>query len=176
MRLPTVLAGVLIACATALPAAHAAPPPPPAERPALQRPAPGSENARDEQRPGEGAAAQDTPAPGDPGQRLTADGPAHGLFLSVADDDATWVKGASLNCASTPADGSHPHPAAACAGLAAADGQFDQLSGPRHACTKQYAPVTVSATGSYLGRPTAWHRTYPNLCVLEAETGAVFRF
>ncbi|MET8555340.1 SSI family serine proteinase inhibitor [Streptomyces sp. NPDC004959] len=166
MRLVTSFAVALLAGTALLPTAQAAPPPPPADRPTLQRPAPGSA----------ASAERDTPAPGDPGARLTEDGPARGLFLTVAADDATRLKGATLDCATHPASGTHPHAAGACAALASVGGRLDQLRGTPRNCVKRYEPVTVSVTGSYLGRPTAWHRTYPNPCVLGEETGDVFRF
>lgn len=43
-------------------------------------------------------------------------------------------------------------------------------------CTKQYAPVTVSASGTYRGRPVGWHKTYDNACTMTYSTGDVFRF
>ncbi|OON77308.1 SSI family serine proteinase inhibitor [Streptomyces tsukubensis] len=101
---------------------------------------------------------------------------AQGLFLSASDAAASWVKGATLNCASAPPDGSHPHTKAACADLAAAGGRFDGLLGERRMCHKKYDPVTVSASGTYLGNPVSWRKTYPNVCVLESKTGSVFRF
>jgi hypothetical protein len=166
MRLVTTLAVALLAGTALLPTAQAAPPPPPGDRPALQRPAPGSA----------GSAEHDAPAPADPKAPPTAQGPSHGLFPSVADDAATWITGDTLDCASRPARGTHPHAAAACKALAGADGQPDQLRGTPRNCVKRYQPVTVSVTGDYLGRPTAWHRTYASTCVLREETGEVFRF
>ncbi|WP_043256699.1 SSI family serine proteinase inhibitor [Streptomyces sp. Tu6071] len=170
MRLVTTLAVALLAGTALLPTAQAAPPPPPADRPTLQRPAPGSAQSAERDTP------RDTPAPGDAGGRLTAHGPARGLFLTVAADDATWIKGVTLDCAARPASGTHPHAAAACAALATAGGRLDQLRGAPRNCVKRYQPVTVGVTGSYLGRATTWHRTYANSCVLGEETGDVFRF
>ncbi|WP_433343552.1 SSI family serine proteinase inhibitor [Streptomyces sp. CA-253872] len=166
MRLVTTFAVALLAGTALLPTAQAAPPPPPGDRPALQRPAPGSAES----------AERDTPAPGDPRARLTEEGPARGLFLSVADEGATWIRGVTLDCATRPASGTHPHAADACAALATAEGRPEQLRGAPRDCVKRYQPVTVSVTGDYLGRPTAWHRTYANTCVLAEETGDVFRF
>ncbi|MFE9250569.1 SSI family serine proteinase inhibitor [Streptomyces sp. NPDC007088] len=171
MRLVTVLAAALTAAATALPA-QAAPPPPPAQRPALQRPAPGGPH--DTVLPG-GPRAERGPEDG-PWRPQGPDLPAHGLTLVVTDEAVTWVRTVSLNCAATPPDGSHPHPGRACADLAAAEGEPDRLPGTPRGCDRRWAPVTATAYGSYRGRPVNWRRTYANRCVLQSQTGAVFRF
>lgn len=101
--------------------------------------------------------------------------PSRGLFLTVSGSENTWIRGVLLHCSPVPA-GPHPEAAAACAALDAARGDMDRLTGERHPCTKQYDPVTVSATGAFRGRPTAWHKTFPNACELAVATGAVFRF
>ncbi|MGX1883021.1 SSI family serine proteinase inhibitor [Streptomyces sp. NPDC055287] len=101
--------------------------------------------------------------------------PSRGLFLTVSGSESTWIRGVLLECAPGPS-GHHPDASAACAALGKANGDFDKLPGNPRACTKQYEPVTVSATGSWGGVPTAWHKTYPNACVLDTATGAVFRF
>ncbi|MEV0095444.1 SSI family serine proteinase inhibitor [Streptomyces sp. NPDC050738] len=101
--------------------------------------------------------------------------PPRGLFLTVSGDENTWMRGVLLRC---PADDTshHPDAEAACAALHDAAGDLDRLPADPHACTKEYAPVTVGATGTWLGRPTAWHKTYANACMLDAATGPVFRF
>ncbi|MEU0395348.1 subtilase-type protease inhibitor [Streptomyces sp. NPDC006208] len=111
------------------------------------------------------------PAP-DPTELPTA---PRGLFLTVSGDENTWIRGVLLHCSPLPG-GAHPEPVAACAELAVARGDLDTLPGDPHPCTKEYDPVTVSATGSWRGRPTAWHKTYSNACELSVATGAVFRF
>ncbi|MER5886514.1 SSI family serine proteinase inhibitor [Streptomyces sp. NPDC001941] len=98
-----------------------------------------------------------------------------GLFLTVSGAENTWIRGVLLWCAPEPG-GPHPDAAGACRALAAAGGVLDKLPQDPHPCTKQYEPVTASATGTYQGRPVAWHRTFPNACTLDAATGAVFRF
>ncbi|WP_329113896.1 SSI family serine proteinase inhibitor [Streptomyces sp. NBC_01465] len=101
--------------------------------------------------------------------------PPRGLFLTVTGDENTWIRGVLLQC---PADDTthHPDAWAACEALDEAGGDLDRLPGDPHACTKEYAPVTVGATGTWRGRPTAWHKTFANACVLDAVTGPVFRF
>ncbi|MBT2488465.1 subtilase-type protease inhibitor [Streptomyces sp. ISL-96] len=98
-----------------------------------------------------------------------------GLFLTVSGAGSTWIRGVLLQCAPGPS-GPHPDATGACAALDKAKGDFDTLPGNPRACTKQYEPVTVSASGSWRGVPMAWHKTYPNACVLETATGPVFRF
>ncbi|MEU0372178.1 SSI family serine proteinase inhibitor [Streptomyces sp. NPDC006283] len=108
-------------------------------------------------------------------ERVARPGPSHGLFLTVSGAENTWIRGVLLHCSPEPA-GPHPEAEAACAALDVARGDLDRLTGDPHPCTKQYDPVTVSATGAWRGRPTAWHKTFPNACELAATTGAVFRF
>ena len=80
-----------------------------------------------------------------------------------------------LTCA--PDNGTHPAPRASCAVLAAADGIISALRISRDAiCPMIYDPVTVSAIGVWLGRQIRERMTFPNRCVLIAETGPVFRF
>lgn len=104
-----------------------------------------------------------------------APAPRRGLFLTVSGDERTWTRGVLLQCTPLPA-GPHPEAAAACLALDVARGDLDRLAGDPHGCTKEYDPVTVGATGSWRGRPTAWHKTYANACELDAATGVVFRF
>jgi hypothetical protein len=116
---------------------------------------------------------------------LAAAAPAHavgelpaphgGLFLAVAGDGNTWMRGVLLRCEPAPA-GPHPDAAAACEALDAAGGDPGRLPGSPHPCTKEYDPVTAHAAGEWRGRPTVWHKTYANACELDAETGVVFRF
>ncbi|MCQ6554875.1 subtilase-type protease inhibitor [Streptomyces sp. C10-9-1] len=101
--------------------------------------------------------------------------PARRLFLTVSGAENTWIRGVVLRCAPRPT-GPHPEAAEACAELEAVDGDLDRLPGDARPCTKQYDPVTVSATGAWHGHPTAWHRTFANACELTATTGPVFRF
>ncbi len=100
-----------------------------------------------------------------------------GLFLTVSGSDNTWVRGVLLRCHPRPdGHGHHPHAAKACAAIGRAKGNFDKLADEPHACTKQYDPVTVTATGTYRGRSVNWHKKYPNACAMDVDTGHVFRF
>ncbi|MCE4945457.1 MULTISPECIES: SSI family serine proteinase inhibitor [Streptomyces] len=99
---------------------------------------------------------------------------ADGLFLTVSGAGDTWIRGVRLSCPDT--RGTHPHGAAACAELAAVQGDPDALRGDPHVCTREYDPVTVTASGSWRGAPVEWRREYPNACTMDAATGPLFRF
>ncbi|MDI3386290.1 subtilase-type protease inhibitor [Streptomyces sp. B-S-A8] len=86
--------------------------------------------------------------------------------------DATTVaveRSVTLTCAPRPS-GTHPDARAACAELRAADGRFGDLARPTTdaVCTKQWAPVTVFATGLWEGRRVDWSATFANGCTLNA--------
>lgn len=99
-----------------------------------------------------------------------------GFFLTVTGQDNEWVRGVLLDCV-TQRPAHHPHAAEACAAIDKAGGDFDALAVTKAGiCTKQYAPVTVSATGMHRGRSVSWHKTYGNTCEMGHSTGAVFRF
>ncbi|MDG4863500.1 SSI family serine proteinase inhibitor, partial [Streptomyces sp. T-3] len=68
------------------------------------------------------------------------------------------------------AGGTHPAAEAACAELAAADGQFDELteSSPGALCTKEWNPVHLTADGVWQGRRVAWTTTFANPCEMRA--------
>ncbi|MEV0319753.1 subtilase-type protease inhibitor [Streptomyces sp. NPDC050658] len=102
--------------------------------------------------------------------------PPRGLFLTVSGDEGTWIRGVLLKCEPEPS-GHHPQAAEACADIEEAHGDFDRLPAESGICTKQYAPVTVSASGMYQGRPVGWQKTYDNACVMTHATGGhVFDF
>ncbi|MFE0172074.1 SSI family serine proteinase inhibitor [Streptomyces sp. NPDC059002] len=101
--------------------------------------------------------------------------PQRGLFLTVSGSENTWIRGVLLRCTPEPT-GHHPQAELACAAIAEAGGDLDALPDDPHACTKEFDPVTVSATGTFRGRMIGWHKTYPNACTMDADTGYVFRF
>ncbi|WP_329619132.1 SSI family serine proteinase inhibitor [Streptomyces sp. NBC_01255] len=71
----------------------------------------------------------------------------------------------------------HPHRKEACAALDAAAGDLDRLNTePDATCTAEYAPVTLTARGTYKGRTVDWTKTYGNNCEATVATGAVFSF
>ncbi|MDQ8707150.1 subtilase-type protease inhibitor [Streptomyces sp. LHD-70] len=86
--------------------------------------------------------------------------------------DATTIaveRSATLTCSPRPS-GTHPDAQAACAELKAVDGRFSDLARPttNAMCTKQWAPVTVFATGVWEGRRVGWSATFANGCTLHA--------
>ncbi|MFF4603342.1 SSI family serine proteinase inhibitor [Streptomyces sp. NPDC001339] len=101
-------------------------------------------------------------------------GSDQGLLLTVSGDSGTWIRGVRLGCPDS--YGRHPHALAACNALTWARGDMDALPGEPHPCTKQYNPVTVSASGTWRGGPVNWRKEFSNACMMDAATGAVFRF
>lgn len=96
------------------------------------------------------------------------------LALSVTPGLGGGTKTVTLTCG--PDGGSHPYPRSACDQLRAVGGRLSQLNVDPGPCTREYNPQTVSATGIWEGRLVLFERTYPNPCVLERTTGAVFAF
>ncbi|SEP45563.1 SSI family serine proteinase inhibitor [Amycolatopsis saalfeldensis] len=81
---------------------------------------------------------------------------------------------ASLTC--RPTGGSHPERETACAALIAADGDFARIKPRLQRCTMLYAPVDVSAVGTWAGKPVSFRTTYPNRCTADAQSSSVFAF
>ncbi|MYU54718.1 MULTISPECIES: SSI family serine proteinase inhibitor [Streptomyces] len=99
---------------------------------------------------------------------------SEGLFLAVSGSGGAWIRGVLLECPDT--RHVHPHGTAACDALTWARGDLNALRGDPHACTKEYDPVTVTASGEWRGGPVEWHKTFATLCTMDAATGPVFRF
>ncbi|MER5353097.1 SSI family serine proteinase inhibitor [Kitasatospora sp. NPDC002551] len=70
----------------------------------------------------------------------------------------------------------HPDPVTACRLLESVNGDLDQLNVNPGVCTDLYDPYTVTATGTYRGRPLSYQHTYGNHCVLLRTAGAFFDF
>ncbi|WP_234334343.1 SSI family serine proteinase inhibitor [Streptomyces sp. NRRL B-1347] len=86
-----------------------------------------------------------------PSAAASAEGPPpgeRGLFLTLSGDQNTWMRGVLLRCTPEPS-GHHPFAREACADLDQAGGDFDELPHDERICTKEYAPVTVGATGTF---------------------------
>src|SRR2546430_147438 len=64
-----------------------------------------------------------------------------------------------LQCA--PDSGDHPKAEDACAAVAKAGGRFEAMSGGG-ICTREYAPITVAALGTWDGRQVDFSKTYAN--------------
>ncbi|MET9952990.1 SSI family serine proteinase inhibitor [Streptomyces sp. NPDC006339] len=97
------------------------------------------------------------------------------LVLTVGEGEsaetATVLRAVTLTCSPTPG-GTHPDPEAACAELAAADGDFGRLTvlPADRPCTREWDPVTVTGDGVWQGRRVSWQATYGNPCELRART------
>ncbi|MER6997539.1 subtilase-type protease inhibitor [Streptomyces sp. NPDC000410] len=95
------------------------------------------------------------------------------MVLTVGKGEAaatsTVERAVTLSCIPTPG-GSHPAPAAACGELDAVNGEFGRLSvKPTKACTRQWDPVTVTASGVWQGKRVDWSATYGNACEMQAS-------
>ncbi|MEV6926883.1 SSI family serine proteinase inhibitor [Dactylosporangium sp. NPDC051485] len=100
--------------------------------------------------------------------------PGTSLVLTVAKGEPARPvqRRAVLTC--QPAGGSHRQARDACAQLSKVGGRFERLQLDGGACTMQYDPVTVTASGSWKGRKVAYRHTFGNACTLATTTGAVF--
>lgn len=91
---------------------------------------------------------------------------------------ATVERAVTLNCAPAPS-GTHPSARAACGELNAVNGEFAMLTGSsERPCTRQWDPVTITATGVWEGKRVDWSATYGNACEMrESMNGStVFAF
>lgn len=97
------------------------------------------------------------------------------LSISSAQQATPTAERVTLNC--RPAGGSHPRASLACGQLRSVHGDFASLNlHPDRPCILLYAPVTVTAAGTWNGEPVLYRETFGNTCVLTARTGAVFQF
>lgn len=100
-------------------------------------------------------------------------------YLNLAvkpDNQARDSRTTLLTC--NPTGGTHPKADAACNGLAAARGDFEQLNAEKAnaMCPMMYKPVTVTAEGMWQNKPVKFEKSYSNACVATSETGQVFQF
>ncbi|GAA3748731.1 hypothetical protein HDA32_001948 [Spinactinospora alkalitolerans] len=75
-----------------------------------------------------------------------------------------------------PAGGGHPRAEEACAALEEAGGDFDRLATDPGACTLEYAPVTVAATGHWRGSEVDYEEEFANSCTAARRTAGIFDF
>jgi hypothetical protein len=87
---------------------------------------------------------------------------------------ATVQRAVTLRC--RPNGGDHPSVGSACAELTAVGGNFATLAGEDGPCTREYNPVTVTASGVWRGRHTTYRGTFSNPCTLLRAKGTVFQF
>ncbi|MEC3977227.1 SSI family serine proteinase inhibitor [Amycolatopsis sp. H20-H5] len=100
--------------------------------------------------------------------------PSASTFELSSHDSAGRVAAVSLAC--DPTGGSHPKSDAACASLARAGGDFAKLRPRKQACTLIYAPVDVTATGTWRGEPVTFSASYGNRCAADSMSDGVFGF
>ncbi|MFC4589304.1 subtilase-type protease inhibitor [Sphaerisporangium corydalis] len=100
------------------------------------------------------------------------------VLLAISKGTTTWpVDRVVLLRCSPVVGGTHPQASAACAVLRQVGGDLSRLRGPAgRACTFDYRPVTVSATGRWEGRPISFVSTYGNPCVMMRNLGVVAGF
>jgi hypothetical protein len=98
---------------------------------------------------------------------------AQGSFaLSITSaDSGELIASASLTC--PPDGGSHPNPAAACEQLSQADGWIEGIPEDPGVCTREFAPVIVTALGAWNGEPRYYKQEFSNKCVAVRATGGV---
>ncbi|MEV4642248.1 SSI family serine proteinase inhibitor [Actinoplanes sp. NPDC049548] len=110
-----------------------------------------------------------------PAAATTADTSRSTLALMVQGPNSQQARITLLTCG--PAAGTHPRSADACATVATVDGDLAALDvQPDGFCTREYQPVTATATGFWQGRPVLYGETFPNRCEMLRETGALFDF
>ncbi|MFJ4649816.1 subtilase-type protease inhibitor [Nocardia sp. NPDC088792] len=110
----------------------------------------------------------------------TDDGGPSAVTLTVAKgnslDSSTDQRTVLLVCAPVQG-GTHPDPAAACAEIAAAGGDFEKLRGhPERFCAMIYQPVTLAADGVWNGHQINYRQTFPNQCQADNRSTTVFHF
>jgi hypothetical protein len=87
--------------------------------------------------------------------------------------DAGYAAAVRLTCT---AGDVHPQAKKACATLEKAGGDPGKITPAKTMCTMQDAPVTATATGTFLGKPVAWKAQFGNSCEMHRATGALFTF
>ncbi|MFF3848859.1 SSI family serine proteinase inhibitor [Streptomyces sp. NPDC002328] len=100
--------------------------------------------------------------------------PGNWLQLTVTEGDSrsSDTRGTLLLC--DPPQG-HARAAEACDQLTAANGDVGAVPPKADTvCSLVHAPLTARAHGQWNGRPVTYAKTFPNACVMGAETGAIF--
>ncbi|MET8845881.1 SSI family serine proteinase inhibitor [Amycolatopsis sp. NPDC004625] len=99
--------------------------------------------------------------------------PASTLQLTTH-DTANRVSSVLLTC--EPTGGTHPKRDKACAVLSDAGGDFARITARHQMCTLIYAPVDVTAIGTWHGKPVSYTTTFPNRCEADRDSDGVFAF
>ncbi|MGW1375859.1 subtilase-type protease inhibitor [Streptomyces sp. NPDC002446] len=103
------------------------------------------------------------------------------LVLTVGQGEsratATVQRAVTLSCMPV-AKGSHPTPRAACSELRSVAGDFTKVTtaGSDRICTKEWAPIVVTADGVWQGKRVSYTYTFSNDCALTGGSGSVFEF
>jgi hypothetical protein len=97
------------------------------------------------------------------------------LVLTWAYEDGADAEKVTLRCHPV-VWGTHPNRVNACDALERVDGYFEQLPSTNDPCTKEYRPVTVTASGYWVQHPVGYSETFGNLCAAKTETDNVFDF
>ncbi|MEV0191748.1 SSI family serine proteinase inhibitor [Kitasatospora purpeofusca] len=101
-----------------------------------------------------------------------------GLRLTVAHGETPVAGTPHVAVLACPPGGTttHPDPVTACHLLDSVNGDLGRLDVDPGPCNQVYDPYTVTASGTYRGRPLTFQHTYGNHCVLLRTTGAFFDF
>ncbi|MFI7440082.1 SSI family serine proteinase inhibitor [Nonomuraea indica] len=94
--------------------------------------------------------------------------------LTVTPDDGTTAEplaASTLLCG--PDGGAHAAAAAACDQLRRVQGRAERIPEDPGPCTREYAPVRVSAVGIWRGQRREYARTFPNRCEAVRATGGI---
>jgi subtilisin inhibitor-like len=100
--------------------------------------------------------------------------PPASTFQLTTHDTAGRIGSVVLTC--DPAGGTHPKHDQACAVLTSAGGDFSRIPARHQMCTLIYAPVDVTAVGTWHGKPVSFRTTYANRCEADRDSDDVFAF
>ena len=91
--------------------------------------------------------------------------------------NATVQRAVTLTCMPK-AGGSHPNPIAACDQLRTVAGDFNAVTAApsQRLCTKEWAPIVVTADGVWQGKRVSYSYTFANPCAMTDGRGSVFDF
>jgi len=87
--------------------------------------------------------------------------------------DAGYAAAVRLTCT---AGDVHPQAKKTCATLKKAGGDPGKITPAKTMCTMEFAPVTATATGTFLGKSVNWKAQFGNACEMRRATGVLFTF
>ncbi|GAA1277369.1 hypothetical protein GCM10009677_34200 [Sphaerisporangium rubeum] len=97
------------------------------------------------------------------------------LLLAIAKGESPTPADHAVLLQCTPPGGTHPNREAACRLLDPVHADFNELNAdPKAACSRDYNPITVYATGLWDTSRLSYEHTFGNTCELRATMGAVF--